>query len=323
MIASLPEPNSTNRGDGLNTAGYLFNAGANENRDQVVYRMDYYLSPKQNFSGTFNYINDPTQRPGYGTFFTTTPPVSNAITNYMMSLAYRLTLTPTLTNELRGGFVLATGDFVDSNKYPAYQLSGLLFTDPVNTFMNQGRQTNTYNLQDNANWVKGKHAVAFGYQSSYLRIAPYNDAGILPTYALGLGARSTSLTSTDLPGASSSNLSTANSLYADLAGYISSASQTFNVTSPTSGYVPGATQLRHLSYDTFAGYIQDSWKVFSPRDRHARPALRNLDSRHRARLALPDPQSRKRKHRQDPPRPQRAAELFRRPVHSALQNRQE
>ena len=51
MIASLPQPNSNNIGDGLNTSGYLFNAAANENRDQVVYRMDYYLSPKQNFSG--------------------------------------------------------------------------------------------------------------------------------------------------------------------------------------------------------------------------------------------------------------------------------
>jgi hypothetical protein len=261
MMASLPEPNSANRGDGLNTAGYVFNAGANENRDQVVYKMDYYLSPKQSFTGTFNYINDPTQRPDEGTFFTITPPVSNVITNYMMSLAYRWTLSPTLTNEVRGGFTLAKGDFVDSNKYPAYQLSGLLFTDPVNTFMNQGRQTNYYTIQDNANWVRGKHLVQFGYQSSFVRIAPYNDAGILPTYTLGLGSRTTSLTSTDLPGASTSNLSTANSLYADLAGYVSGAAQTFNVTNPTSGYVPGATNLRHLSYDTFAGYVQDNWKV--------------------------------------------------------------
>jgi hypothetical protein len=261
MISSLPAPNTTTVGDGLNTAGYRFNAASNQNRDQVVYKMDYYLSPKQNFSGTYNFISNPTDRPTDGSFFTVTPPVANAITNHLMSLAYRWTLTPTLTNELRGGFMLSSVAFVDSNKYPAYQLSGLLFTDPVNTFMNQGRHTNTYSLQDNANWVRGKHMVQFGYQSSFYRIAPYNDAGILPTYALGLGSRNTSLTSTDLPGASTSNLSTANSLYADLAGYVSSASQTFNVTSPSSGYVPGATHLRHLSYNTFAGYAQDNWKV--------------------------------------------------------------
>jgi hypothetical protein len=261
IMASLPEPNTTARGDGLNTSGYRFNAANNENRDQIVYKMDYYLSPKQNFSGTFNYIKDPTLRPDFGTFFTTIPPVSNAITNYLMSLAYRWTLTPTLTNELRGGFVLATGNFVDSNKYPSYELSGLLFSDPVNTFLNQGRQTNTYSIQDNANWVRGKHLVSFGYQSSYVHIAPFNDAGILPTYTLGLGIRTTGLTAADLPGISSANLATANSLYANLAGYVGAAAQTFNVTNQTSGYVNGATSLRHLQYQTYAGYVQDTWKV--------------------------------------------------------------
>lgn len=263
MMASLPEPNTTAAGDGLNTSGYRFNSAANENRDQVVYKMDYYLSPKQNFSGTYNFIRDPTLRPDQGTFFTATPPVSNAITNHLMSLAWRWTLTPTLTNEVRGGFVLSAVNFLDSNKYPAYELTGLLFSDPVNTFLNQGRQTNTYSIQDNANWVKGKHLVSFGYQSSYVRIAPFNDGGILPTYTLGLGPRTTSLGSADLPGASSANLSTANSLYANLAGYVSAAAQTFNVTSPTSGYVPGATNLRHLRYQTYAGYAQDNWHAFS------------------------------------------------------------
>ena len=261
MLSSLPEPNTTARGDGLNTSGFRFNARDNENRDQVVYKMDYYVSPKQDFSGTYNFIRNPTDRPDEGTFLTAVPPVTNAITNHMLSLAYRWTLTPTLTNELRGGFMLYHGDFTDSNKYPSYQLSGLLFTDPVNTFMNQGRRTHTYSITDNANWVRGRHMVSFGYQSTFVRIVPFNDAGMLPTYTLGLGSRSTSLTNTDLPGVSSANLSTANSLFANLAGYVSSATQTFNVTSPTSGYVPGATNLRHLQYDTFAGFIQDNWKM--------------------------------------------------------------
>ena len=58
-----------------------------------------------------------------------------------------------------------------------------------------------------------------------------------------------------------SDLTIANNLYANLAGIISSATQTFNVTSATSGFVPGATNLRELTWDTFAGYVQDNWKV--------------------------------------------------------------
>ena len=37
--------------------------------------------------------------------------------------------------------------------------------------------------------------------------------------------------------------------------------QTFNVTSTTSGFVPGATNLRNFTHNTYAGYVQDKWKV--------------------------------------------------------------
>src|SRR6185437_3153129 len=107
----------------------------------------------------------------------------------------------------------------------------------------------------------GQHVVQFGYQSTYVRIASFNDGGIVPTYNIGFGSRPGSLTGNDLLGISSANLNTANSLYADLAGFVGSATQTFNVTSPTSGYVNGATNLRHILYDTFAGYVHDNWKI--------------------------------------------------------------
>jgi hypothetical protein len=262
LIGQLPEPNTNDIGDGLNTAGYRFNSRYNEFRDQLVYKGDYYLSPKHSFTGTYDYISNPTDRPDYGTFFTTVPPVSNTIKNSLLSLAWRWTASPALTNELRGGYVRTNSSFLVSNQYPQYQLTGLLFTDPIDTYMNQGRQTNTYNINDNAMWLKGKHQISFGFQSQYLRIAPFNDGSILPIYTLGIsGANTTGLTITDLPGIRSTDQSTANSLYSNLAGIQSSATQTFNVTSRTSGFVNAATNLRHLGFDTYAAYVQDNWKV--------------------------------------------------------------
>ena len=79
MIAQLPEPNSSDRGDGLNTAGYRFNARSNEFRDQFLYRGDYYLTTRHSFTGTYDYISNPTDRPDQGTFYTTEPPVTNLI----------------------------------------------------------------------------------------------------------------------------------------------------------------------------------------------------------------------------------------------------
>ena len=262
MLGQLPAPNSSGAGDGLNTGAYRFNARSNEFRDQLVYRMDYYLSPKHSISGTHNYISNPTDRPDAGNFFTTVPPVSNSLHSHLARASWRWTASSTFTNEVLVGFFRNHGDFLDSNKYPNVLVGGLIFSSPTNFFLDQGRTSDQYSIQDNASWIHGKHTFQFGFQTSLTRIAPFNDGGIVPTYNLGISAKNTSgLAASDLPGINVANLATANSLYASLGGIVSNASQTFNVTSPTSGYVPGATNLRHFGYDTWAGYFHDNWKV--------------------------------------------------------------
>ena len=138
------------------------------------YKGDYYLNSKNSFTGTYNYINNPTDRPDQGAFYTTVPPVSNTIKDNLLSLSWRWTALRTLTNELRGGYMRSDTSFLDSNEYPTSILSAtdLLFSNPVNTFLNQGRKVNTYYIQDNANWLKGKHELSFGFQSQMLRVAP-------------------------------------------------------------------------------------------------------------------------------------------------------
>jgi hypothetical protein len=263
MIDRLPPPNSTG-GDGYNTSGYRFNARSNEFRDQVVYRGDYYLSSQHAFSWMYDYINNPTDRPAQGDFYSTVPPVSNSLKNHVLSLSWRWAVSPRFTNELRGGFARTNGTFDDSNSYPKQMVAGLLFSSPANTFFEQGRETNHYPVQNNAFWIMGKHQIMFGFQYQLTNAAPFNDSGIIPTYTLGMSSANAAiaLTAADLPGIKSSDLSRANTLYANLAGIITSGTQTFNVTSTTSGFVPGATQLRHLNYGTYAGYIQDNWKLF-------------------------------------------------------------
>lgn len=262
MIGQLPAFNSTDAGDGLNTAGYLFNARSNEDRNHFIYKGDYYLSPKHNFTGTYNYTTDKVDRSDLGDFFTTVPPVFNDNHNHLLSAAWRWVAAPTLTNELRGGFNLGPGNFNVSNDYPKYLLASLAFSNPTNTFLKQGRDTNTFTLQDNASWLKGKHEVSFGFQSQYIRTSPFNDGGILPQYTLGISANNTTgLLASEFTGIRSSDLNTANSLYTTLGGIISRYDQTFNVTDRNSGFVNGATNLRRFTYDTYAGYISDKWKV--------------------------------------------------------------
>jgi hypothetical protein len=90
----------------------------------------------------------------------------------------------------------------------------------------------------------------------------FNDASITPTYLLGVGTGgNVGLLAAQLPGASSNDLTAANNLLATLAGYQNQASQTFNVTSRTSGFVNGSTLLRHDRFDNYGLYVQDAWKA--------------------------------------------------------------
>ena len=99
---------------------------------------------KHSFTGTYNYINNPTDRPDQGTFYTVLPPVSNIIKDHLLAelaldrfshadqrIARRLSCAPTLRSWRA---TISEG-----------MISGLLFTNPVNTFMNQGRRPTPIN----------------------------------------------------------------------------------------------------------------------------------------------------------------------------------
>ena len=256
-----------------NTAGYSFQQRDNRNTDNLTVRLDYVLSPTNSLSGSWLRTSDFTDRGDVTTrtSFSTIPEVSLDSKRDLLSVSWRWNPTPSFTNQLGGGFLLSTAPFANSEPAPAYTISlgrtlvGVgaepLFTNPVNEFRPQGRETNTYNLWNNSAYVRGKHSFQFGYQSMLIRTAPYNDAGIVPIYNLGIGANPVGLTTAQVPGANATDLTEANRLLAVLGGYVNDLSQTFNVTSSTSGFVDGATNLRNFSQDTHAFYFTDSWKA--------------------------------------------------------------
>jgi hypothetical protein len=263
QLQALPAGNSSDRGDGFNTTGYRFNARANSSRRQLVGRTDYYLSSAHSLSGTYNYTFERNDRPDLSDrFYEAIAPTFTSTDRHFTSLGWRWTASPTLTNEVRGGFLLSPTQFMRDDQIPPLFVTNTLFTNPVNNFMPQGRYTDTYSIQDNANWLKGKHDISFGFQSQLIRTEPYNDAGSVPTYTLGISAANTTgFTAQQLPGINTGDLNNANLLYSSLGGIISSSSRTFNVTSATSGFVPGAGERRKFLYDTYAAYVQDRWKV--------------------------------------------------------------
>lgn len=252
-----------------NTAGFAFNIRQNRSQDHYTARVDYNLSPKNTFSGTWIYNNDIIDRPDISNDYSTFPKVTNIDKSTFLSVGWRWNPTSTFTNELRGGFNLAPVPFISSEEFGAaiIEMAGgannRFFSNPVNTFRTSNRYTNTYNISDNASYIRGRHIFQFGFQSQRVSIRVYSEAGITPTITLGVGTGNLNggLTNAQLPGANSDDVTAANNLLASLAGFFTNSTQTFNVTDRTSGFVKGAANERNWELNNHAGYLADSWKV--------------------------------------------------------------
>ena len=269
LLAQVPTTiNNSDVGDGRNTGGYRFNQRNNELLDNFTGRIDYNMSLKHAFSGTYSHNRDNSDRPDASNNYGLIPAIYNPTHADLMAVSWRFTPGGSLTNELRGGFNLTYGYFNNTQTMPPYILGiptagdgNALFSNPVNTFLTQGRTTNTYNITDDAAWQHGRHYIQFGFHFQHIGIESYDQANTVPTFNLFMGSGQPALSRRELPGVSTTDLTTANALLAVLGGYVDGYNQTFNVTSRNSGFVNGAPFLRHFLLNNYAFYIQDRFKV--------------------------------------------------------------
>ncbi len=245
-----------------NTVGYAFPQRSNRNTENLTAKGDYVLSTKHSFAGTWLRTHDFVDRT-QGAAFYSVPKVTNDDVRNLMSLSWRWSPGPTFTNQLGGGFHYSSALFLNSEDLSKPLAGGLVFSNPVNNFQPQGRQTDTYNLFDNASWVRGRHSLQFGFQMQQEYTAPYDFAGTTAVYNLGLGTNGIALTGAQLPGVRAADLTAANNLLSSLAGLLNDYTRTFNVTSRSSGFVAGAPQLNHFRLSNYAGYVTDTYRVNS------------------------------------------------------------
>jgi hypothetical protein len=264
LLAQVPTPDKINNcdvGDCRNTGGYRFNQRDNELNDNLTGKIDYNLNPRHAISGSYSHNRDNSDRPDAENDYSLAPKVTNPTHADLVAISWRWTPSARLTNEVRGGFNLTYGYFLSLQQFGPYFLTGMIFSDPVNEFQPQGRNTNTYNLSDDAAYQRGRHYIQFGFHFQHVGVRYYDAAGVVPSYSLAMGSGQPALARRDLSGVSTTDLATANALLATLGGYIDGYSQTFNVTSRTSHFVANAPFVRHLLDNDYAFYAQDKWKL--------------------------------------------------------------
>ena len=171
FLAKVPTTfNNFNAGDSSaallrNTAGYQFNVRDNRTRDNLTGKFDYNLSTKNSLSLTMIYNRDILDRPDEDSTFDTVPNVTNDDVTRLLSFGWRYNPLPSLTNEARFGFNLAPALFVSQPEGPGFFVTGMSYSNPINTFLSQGRYTNTYNWSDKAAWIHGSHSVIRLYRA--------------------------------------------------------------------------------------------------------------------------------------------------------------
>ena len=280
LLNQVPAPDKINNfqvgdshpGQLLNTAGYSYLVRSNRDRDNVTAKLDYNLSAKHALMGAFAWNRDTVDRPDAGVSYSTIPPFQNNDDVKFGVMSWRWNPRATLTNELRVGLNFAPATFSMTGQSPSYLIGGLAFTSPVaqTGFLPQGRNTRTRSLQDNAEWDRGRHRIQFGYQYQGVRIRSYDYSGTIPTYDVADPScacvdsalqQGNLLSASQLPRVGATDLNNANVLLATLAGLLNDDNATYNITSRSSGFVPGAPWVRNFTYDNHAFYGQDQWRI--------------------------------------------------------------
>lgn len=275
-LAQIPAANNFNctNSDGFNIGCYTFNVSESNVNDKYVFRYDHELFKDTSLgSHKLELVYSRVVTSTHPDVFTNglDAPFPGGVNGFQAST--RNLITPALvstfgsrwTNVVRYGRQWAPVDFNRDSmpSAPFTSLPGVLVSFD-NTFMPQPRNTIVNQVTDNLSWISGNHLWKFGADWQNVLGISRNDAGINQTILLGTNAANgTGFTLANLPFGSNANLTAATTVYAAIVGNLQSSSQTLNVTSPDSGFVPGATRLRLVQEKDLALFAQDQWRMRS------------------------------------------------------------
>ncbi len=258
--------NTTEAGDQRNTTGLRLNVANNVVRDNYTMRFDVEANQKNGFRFIYARGTETNDRPDVASGYTPAPLVIQPATRDFLSTGWTFTPTSNFTNELLGGFFISEPVFNRVEPEPSdFLLTLPLISNPETTFQDQGRKADNYTIADNATFITGDHSFRFGGTSTWYKVNSFAKFDTVPRFSLQLNGTTGQLAASDFAGGiSAAQLATANSLLGLLGGIGGRVDQTFNASTTTSGFVPGAPQRQIFDFENYGFYLADQWRV-SPR----------------------------------------------------------
>ncbi len=275
QLNAMPPSNNELIGDQLNTAGFRFNVLGTDPSDRYNGRFDQQLFDSEKwgshkFEFTYHhgdFLLTPDTFNGLEAPFPGGENAFQASQRVLWSAAVHSTFGAHMTNEARIGRQYAPVGFLRDSQPTQFFINLGSTTDFDNTFMSQGRDTQLWQGIDNFSLVKGVHTFRMGADVQSVSAISTNDAGI--NQIINIGSNSSNpdgLATGNFPNLPSGSAGTsifnnARTIYRDLVGLLNTSTQTFNITSPESGFVDGATRSREFLYRDVSFYFQDAWKM--------------------------------------------------------------
>jgi carboxypeptidase family protein len=243
-------------------------------------RLDYNATDRMRFNVAWNYthIDQPASivqaLPG-STF--SSSGAGNRFKNYTAAFGFDWTLSPTVVNEFRGGF-LYNGNFFGYNaKTPPPGTFVVSWQTFVPTNGNNGNGTSfvtpvgsyypLFNASDTMTWQRHSHTLNFGFSWWREQNHYYNGVLGFPTLNLGLSAQdpaANAFTTSTLPNSTNTNaVSEAQNIYAALVGRVSGAFGNYSYTKKTNSYCEGCIGAYNLDelQKSFGFFAQDSYRI--------------------------------------------------------------
>ena len=267
LINLQPAFNNTETGDANNTAGFRFNSPSGSDTHLWGFRFDFDASEKHRFEAIYSRFKLDSPNDTFndiGEVFPGLPGGGQGSLRPRSSFAWIWVPNGSLNNEFRFGGQKSNPSFLTNEKFASgYRLAFPISTNPIQNFLQQGRDTRVREMMDNANYTVGDHSIRFGGNYRHLRVEPFNDAGNLPTYTLGFGTGNVNPLATSLfpGGISSTDFTNAGAILALLTGSVTTSTQTFNVQDAQSGFVPGLGTRRVITNNNVGLYVGDSWRI--------------------------------------------------------------
>ncbi|HUR36268.1 MAG TPA: TonB-dependent receptor [Terriglobales bacterium] len=259
--------NDSSVGDGINYAGYRFNAPTPVKLASHVSRIDWNINNKQSMFARANVIYDKST----GTpQFPDTPAPQTWSHPWGGVIGHTYALSGNLVNNFRYGYTRQA--FSNLGDSQANSISFRFIFSPLAFSRTLSRTTPVHNITNDMSWLKGSHSFQFGTSMWFTRNGrasfanAYDTAVTNPTFYASSGAVVTNairnyLTANALPPLASNSATAARDVATALIGRFSQYTANFTFGHDGSLLPSGSATERTFATEQYDFYLQDSWKV--------------------------------------------------------------